>query len=123
MSPEIQFLLYSLPDDQGLVQVVIKDETLWCTQKAMARLFDCSTDNIGLHLKNTYDEGELDKAATTEKISVVQKEGNRGSSPSTTTRRCPTAGTSQRRKPTPKPQPNTTSSTARSASTPTSIKK
>lgn len=51
---EIQFILYNMPDDQGKVQVVIKDETLWCTQKAMAQLFDCSTDNIGLHLKNIF---------------------------------------------------------------------
>ena len=41
MSKEIQFLLYSLPDEEGKVQVVIKDETIWCTQKAMAQLFGC----------------------------------------------------------------------------------
>ena len=48
---EIQFILYQLPEEEGKVQVVIKDETIWATQKAMATLFDCSTDNIGLHLK------------------------------------------------------------------------
>ena len=47
------------------------------TQKAMAMLFDCSADNIGLHLKNIYDTNELNKEATTEKISVVQQEGAR----------------------------------------------
>lgn len=50
---------------------------MWATQKAMAQLFDCSTDNIGLHLKNIYDTNELNKAATTEKISEVQQEGAR----------------------------------------------
>ncbi len=50
---------------------------MWATQKAMAVLFDCSADNIGLHLKNIYDTNELNKEATTEKISVVQQEGAR----------------------------------------------
>ena len=54
-----------------------KNETVWATQKAMAVLFDCSADNIGLHLKNIYDTNELNKEATTEKISVVQQEGAR----------------------------------------------
>ena len=74
---EIQFILYSLPDEEGKVQVVINGETLWCTQKAMAQLFGCSTDNIGLHLKKIYADGELAQEATAEKISVVQREGHR----------------------------------------------
>lgn len=74
---EIQFLLYNTPNGGANVQVVVKDETIWMTQKAMARLFDCSVDNIGLHLKNIFQEGELTEQATTEKISVVQKEGTR----------------------------------------------
>ena len=57
--------------------MLYKDETVWATQKAMAQLFDCSTDNIGLHLKNIYDTNELNKETTTEKISVVQQEGAR----------------------------------------------
>ena len=57
--------------------MLYKDETVWATQKAMAQLFDCSADNIGLHLKNIYDTNELNKEATTEKISVVQQEGAR----------------------------------------------
>ena len=69
MINEIQFILYQLPDEEGKVQVVIKDETIWATQKAMAQLFDCSTDNIGLHLKNIFASGELDKDSVTEKIS------------------------------------------------------
>lgn len=54
-----------------------KDETIWASQKAIATLFDCSTDNVSLHLKNIFESGELTQEATTEKISVVQKEGNR----------------------------------------------
>lgn len=72
---EIQFLLYSLPNGEGKVQVVIKDETMWATQKAMAQLFGCSTDNIGLHLKNIFASGELQKESVTEKISATASDG------------------------------------------------
>lgn len=61
MSNEIQFLLYNMPDADDRVQVVIKDETLWCTQKAMAQLFGVGVPAISKHLKNIFDEGELDK--------------------------------------------------------------
>lgn len=61
MSNEIQFLLYNMPDADGRVQVVIKDETLWCTKKAMAQLFGVGVPAISKHLKNIFDEGELDK--------------------------------------------------------------
>lgn len=64
-----------MPEEKGTVQVVVKDETLWCTQKAMAQLFGCSTDNIGLHLKNIFGEGELDKDSVTEKISATAADG------------------------------------------------
>ena len=64
-----------MPDGDGKVQVVIKDETIWCTQKAMAQLFDCSTDNIGLHLKNIFSSGELNKDSVTEKISATASDG------------------------------------------------
>lgn len=77
ITTELQFLIYDLPDDSANVQVVIKDETIWMTQKAMGQLFGCSTDNIGLHLKNIYESEELQEMATAEKISVVQTEGNR----------------------------------------------
>ena len=77
MTNELQFLLYSTPDEHVSVQAIIKDETLWLTQRSMAELFGCSSDNISLHLKNIYNEGELKEEATTEKISVVQKEGVR----------------------------------------------
>ena len=72
-----EFLTFVAEGREQGVQVLYKDETVWATQKAMALLLDCSTDNIGLHLKNIYDTNELDKEATTEKISVVQQEGTR----------------------------------------------
>ena len=75
MSQEIHFLLYNLPDEEGKVQVVIKDETIWCTQKAMSVLFGCSVDNISLHLKNIFLDGELDKDSVTEKISATASDG------------------------------------------------
>lgn len=74
---EIQFLLYNTPDENIKVNVIVKDETLWLTQKTMAELFECTPDNISLHLKNIYKEGELEEQATAEEISVVQKEGKR----------------------------------------------
>lgn len=68
MSNEIQFLLYNMPDADGRVQVVIKDETLWCTQKAMAQLFGVGVPAISKHLKNIFDEGELDKKVVVSSI-------------------------------------------------------
>ena len=72
-----EFLIFMAEGKEQGIQVLYKKETIWATQKAMATLFDCSADNIGLHLKNIYDATELDKNATTEKISVVQQEGTR----------------------------------------------
>lgn len=72
-----EFLIFLAEGKEQGIQVLYKKETIWATQKAMATLFDCSADNIGLHLKNIYDAQELDKNATTEKISVVQQEGTR----------------------------------------------
>lgn len=72
-----EFLTFITEGKEDSIQVLYKDETIWATQKAMAELFDCSTDNIGVHLKNIFTSNELDKEATTEKISVVQKEGKR----------------------------------------------
>lgn len=67
------FLIFQIEGKEDGVQVVYRDETVWCTQKAIAQLFDCSTDNIGLHLKNIYKTGELTQEATTEKFSVIQR--------------------------------------------------
>ena len=74
---EMRMVLYHAQDDDVSVNALIENETLWVTQKAMAELFDCSVDNISLHLKNIYAENELDKKATTEDFSVVRLEGNR----------------------------------------------
>ena len=74
---ESKILLYETDEGKINVDVILKDETIWLTQKSMSELFECSTDNIGLHLKNIFKEDELNKKSTTEKISVVRKEGNR----------------------------------------------
>ena len=73
----VEFLTFVLDGKEDGVQVLYKDETIWATQKAMSILFDCSTDNISLHLKNIFNSNELDINSTTEKISVVQREGDR----------------------------------------------
>ena len=72
-----EFLIFQIEGKEDGVQVVYHKESVWCTQKAMAQLFDCSSDNIGLHLKNIYETGELTQEATTENFSVVQTEGER----------------------------------------------
>ena len=78
MSNEIQFLLYSLPDEQGKVQVVIKDETIWCTQKAMAELFGIDKSGISRHISNIFKEDELQQDTTVAKIATVVNRGIRG---------------------------------------------
>ena len=78
MSNEIQFLLYSLPNEEGKVQVVIKDETIWCTQKAMAQLFGVDKSGISRHISNIFKEGELQQDTTVAKIATVVNRGIRG---------------------------------------------
>lgn len=73
----IQFLMYNTHDEDINVTAVMHDETIWLTQKMMAELFGCTPDNISLHLKNIYAQQELEEKSTTEKISVVQQEGDR----------------------------------------------
>ena len=77
MNNEFSFLIYKAENKDISVNAIIKDETVWLTQKAMSELFDCSPDNISLHLKNIYADGELTQAATAEDFSVVQTEGTR----------------------------------------------
>ena len=77
LAKQISYILYSSPEEDVKITALVKDESIWLTQKAMAELFDCSQDNIGLHLKNVYGSGELEKNRTAEEISVVQKEGSR----------------------------------------------
>ena len=75
MSNEIQFLLYNMPDADGKVQVVIKGETLWCTQKAMAQLFGVGVPAISKHLKNIFDEGELAADSVISKMETTAADG------------------------------------------------
>lgn len=75
MSNEIQFLLYNMPDADGKVQVVIKEETLWCTQKAMAQLFGVGVPAISKHLKNIFEEGELSREVVVSKMEITTQHG------------------------------------------------
>lgn len=77
MPNELEFIIYSTPEEDIRIDAAVKDETIWLTQKGMAALFDCSSDNISLHLQNIYADGELAENATAEEISVVRQEGNR----------------------------------------------
>ena len=78
MNTQLQFLIYNTPDTQGSVQVYIKDETLWATQKAIADLYNVSTSTISRHLRNIYNEGELEESSTIAKNAIVVKRGFRG---------------------------------------------
>lgn len=77
MNNEVLFRLYDLPNEEGKVQVLIKEENIWCTQKAMAQLFDVNLPAISKHLKNIFEEGELEVNATVSKMEIVQTEGKR----------------------------------------------
>ena len=70
-----EFLIFQIEGKEQGVEVYYKDKTVWCTQKAMGMLFDCSSDNIGLHLKNIFASGELVKESVTEKISATASDG------------------------------------------------
>jgi len=76
-APDSEITIYETEDGKVKIEVYFKNENLWLSQKLLAGLFECSTDNISLHLKNIYSEGELDEAATTEEFSVVRQEGKR----------------------------------------------
>lgn len=75
MSNEIQFLLYTMPEADGKVQVVVKEETLWCTQKAMAQLFGVGVPAISKHLKNIFEEGELSREVVVSKMEITTQHG------------------------------------------------
>ncbi|NCB36173.1 MAG: cell filamentation protein Fic [Clostridia bacterium] len=72
-----EFLVFAYQNGGDGVEVRVQGGTIWLSQKNIAALFDTSTDNVGLHLKNIYAEGELDEGATAEDFSVVQSEGSR----------------------------------------------
>lgn len=75
MTNEIQFLLYNLPEEEGKVQVIIKDETIWSTQKAMSQLFGVGVPAISKHLKNIFEEGELMKEVVVSKMEITTRHG------------------------------------------------
>lgn len=75
MDKEIQFLLYSLPESDGRIQVIVKDETIWCTQKAMAQLFGVGIPAISKHLRNIFEEGELQKDVVVSKMEITTPHG------------------------------------------------
>ena len=76
-SSSAEFLIFERQTHDKGIQVRFENGDLWLTQKAMSELYNCSSDNIGLHLKNIYNDLELDRNSTTEDFSVVQNEGTR----------------------------------------------
>lgn len=77
MNKELQFLIYSTPEENVRIDVVVKDENIWVTQKAMAELFGVKVPAISKHLKNIFEEGELQQESTISKMETVQNEGTR----------------------------------------------
>ena len=77
MYKENNIVLYQIEDTNVCVKVIYKDETFWLSQKAMAELFDVNVSAISKHLKNIYNENELDEEATISKMETVQTEGDR----------------------------------------------
>ena len=72
---ENNLLIYKNNDGNIIVDAIYKDETLWLSQKGMSKVFECSTDNISLHLKHIFEEKELDKKSVTEKCSLTADDG------------------------------------------------
>lgn len=70
-----EFLTFIAEGKEEGIQVLYKNESIWATQKAMSMLFGCSSDNIGLHLKNIFKSGELEEGSVTEKISATAADG------------------------------------------------
>ena len=77
MNKEFQFLIYNVPTEDVTVNAIIKDETIWLTQKAMAELFGVEVPAISKHLANIFEEGELSVDSTVSKMEIVQQEGSR----------------------------------------------
>ena len=78
MAKEIAFILYNTPEYSEKVQVVIREETLWMTQKAMSELLGVKVPAISKHLKNIFESGELRESATVSKMEIVVNRGFRG---------------------------------------------
>ena len=71
MTNETQFILYQLPDEEGVIQVVVKDETIWATQKAIAQLFGVGVPAVSKHLKNVFQDGELNEKVVVSKMEIT----------------------------------------------------
>jgi len=78
MPKDIAFILYNTPEHSEKVQVVVREETLWMTQKAMAELFGVQVPAISKHLKNIFESGELQESTTVSKMEIVVNRGFRG---------------------------------------------
>ena len=76
-SSSAEFLIFERQKKEKGIEVRFEKGDLWLTQRAISELYDCSIDNVSLHLKNIYKTLELDKNSTIEEFSIVQKEGNR----------------------------------------------
>ena len=68
-------IIYTTPDGKISVDTLVKGKNVWLSQKSMAQLFDCSSDNIGLHLKNIFKTEELSRNSVTEDFSVTALDG------------------------------------------------
>jgi len=77
MDKQLQFLIYSTPEENAKIDVVVRDDTIWVTQKAMAELFDVNVPAVCKHIANIYEQGELDRNSTISKMEIVQNEGVR----------------------------------------------
>lgn len=77
MDQQIQFLIYQSAEQEVAINAVVRDETIWLSQKGMAELFGVDVPAISKHLSNIYDEGELEAEATLSKMEIVQQEGTR----------------------------------------------
>ena len=77
MTNETQFILYQLPDEEGVIQVVVKDETIWATQKAMASLFGVGVPAVSKHLSNIMEEGELLENSVVSKMEITAADGKK----------------------------------------------
>ena len=74
-SSEMRFLMYRAADDEVAVNALVKDDTIWLNQKAMAELFDVSTSSISRHIKNIFEEGELDEKVVVAEIATTTQHG------------------------------------------------
>ena len=72
-----KLIIYKNSEGDIIVDAIYKDETLWLSQKGMSKVFECSTDNISLHLKHIFEDNELDKKSVTEKCSLTADDGKK----------------------------------------------